>query len=126
MQPNIFDEIATSQAKIPIVIHNRTMVDRPIKKADRPALPVDSDGNPQASEAPKKSRTPRDGGGGKGGKKDSRGGRDEPRAPENLALMRGPKPSKAKPPVIKEAIPEVTEDVSAEDPSTEAPATEES
>jgi hypothetical protein len=99
------------------------MVDRPIKKADRQNPPVESDGNPKSSEAPKKSSSNR--GGEKGGRRDSNK-RDEPKAPENLALMRGPKPSKAKPPVIKEADPEVTEDTTAEgDTAAEAVATEE-
>jgi hypothetical protein len=97
------------------------MVDRPIKKADRQNPPVESDGTPKSSEAPsKKSSSNR--GGDKGGKRDSNK-RDEPRAPENLALMRGPKPSKAKPPVIKEA-PEVGEDAATEDTSVDATADE--
>ena len=96
------------------------MVDRPIKKADRQNPPVESDGTPKSSEAPsKKSSSSR--GGDKGGKRDSNK-RDEPRAPENLALMRGPKPSKAKPPVIKEAEPEVSEEAATEDTSVDATA----
>ena len=98
------------------------MVDRPIKKADRQNPPVESDGTPKSSEAPsKKSSSNR--GGDKGGKRDSNK-RDEPRAPENLALMRGPKPSKAKSPVIKEAEPEVGEDAAMEDTSVDATADE--
>jgi hypothetical protein len=99
------------------------MVDRPIKKADRQNPPVESDGTPKSSEAPsKKSSSNR---GEKGGRRDSNK-RDEPKAPENLALMRGPKPSKAKPPVIKEAEPEVTEDAATEgDTSAEATTSEE-
>ena len=87
------------------------MVDRPIKKADRQNLPVEGDGTPRSSEAPKKGGAK--GGADKGGRRDSNK-RDEPRAPENLALMRGPKPSKAKPPVIKAAEPEVTEEATTE------------
>ena len=84
------------------------MVDRPIKKADRQNPPVENDGTPRSSEAPaKKSSSNR--GADKGGRRDSNK-RDEPKAPENLALMRGPKPSKAKPPVIKVADSEVAED----------------
>jgi hypothetical protein len=102
------------------------MVDRPIKKADRQNPPVESDGNPKSSEAPSKksSSSSSNRGADKGGRRDSNK-RDEPKAPENLALMRGPKPSKAKPPVIKEAEPEVTEDTGAEAASAEATTTEE-
>ena len=90
------------------------MVDRPIKKADRQNPPVESDGTPKPSEAPTKKSSSSNRGADKGGKRDSNK-RDEPRAPENLALMRGPKPSKAKPPVIKaaDADSEVTEDAEA-------------
>jgi hypothetical protein len=100
------------------------MVDRPIKKADRQNPPVESDGTPQSSEAPKqKSNANR--GADKGGRRDSNK-RDEPKAPENLALMRGPKPSKAKPPVLKEAEPEISEDAVIADATAEAETTEES
>jgi hypothetical protein len=99
------------------------MVDRPIKKADRQNPPVEGDGTPRSSEAPKKGGSK--GGADKGGRRDSNK-RDEPRAPENLALMRGPKPSKAKPPVIKAAEPEATEETAIDgEASTEAVATEE-
>jgi hypothetical protein len=101
------------------------MVDRPIKKADRQNPPVESDGTPKSSEAPSKKSISSSRGADKGGKRDSNK-RDEPRAPENLALMRGPKPSKAKPPVIKEADLEVTEDAATEDNADEATTTEES
>jgi hypothetical protein len=121
-----FREIAPSPAKIQIVIQNQTMVDRPIKKADRQNPPVESDGNPKSSEAPKKksSENRESRGGDKGGRRDSNK-RDEPKAPENLALMRGPKPSKAKPPVIKEAEPEVSEETATEDVAAEATTTDE-
>ncbi len=101
------------------------MVDRPIKKADRQNPPVESDGNPKSSEAPKKksSENRESRGADKGGRRDSNK-RDEPRAPENLALMRGPKPSKAKPPVMKEAEPEISEETATED-AAEATATDE-
>jgi hypothetical protein len=102
------------------------MVDRPIKKADRQNPPVESDGSPKSSEAPSKKTSSSNRGADKGGRRDSNK-RDEPRAPENLALMRGPKPSKAKPPVIKEAEPEVAEDAATDaDAAVEATATEES
>jgi hypothetical protein len=102
------------------------MVDRPIKKADRQNPPVESDGNPQASEAPSKksNSSSSNRGADKGGRRDSNK-RDEPKAPENLALMRGPKPSKAKPPVIKAAEPEVSEDPSAEATTEEVVTTDE-
>ena len=99
------------------------MVDRPIKKADRQNPPVESDGNPK-SEAPSKKTISSNRGADKGGKRDSNK-RDEPRAPENLALMRGPKPSKAKPPVIKEAAPGVSDETeAADDVVTEATSAE--
>ena len=103
------------------------MVDRPIKKADRQNPPVESDGNPTSSEAPakKKSSDRESRGADKGGRRDSNK-RDEPKAPENLALMRGPKPSKAKPPVIKVAEPEAGEDTETAADTGEATATEES
>ena len=99
------------------------MVDRPIKKADRQNPPVESDGNPKSAEAPTKKTISSNRGAEKGGKRDSNK-RDEPKAPENLALMRGPKPSKAKPPVIKEAAAEVSETEAADDVATEATAAE--
>ncbi len=92
------------------------MVDRPIKKADRQNPPVESDSTPKSSEAPSnKSRSAH--GGDKKGKRDSN--RDEPRQPENLALMRGPKPSKTPPPVVKEVVPEVDADPLAEVTTTD-------
>jgi hypothetical protein len=101
------------------------MVDRPIKKADRQNPPVEGDGTPRSSEAPKKGGSSSSRGADKGGRRDSNK-REEPKAPENLALMRGPKPSKAKPPVIKAAEPEVAEETATEgETSAEAVATEE-
>ncbi len=100
------------------------MVDRPIKKADRQNPPVEGDGTPRSSEAPKKGGSANRGAD-KGGRRDSNK-RDESKPPENLALMRGPKPSKAKPPVIKVADPEATEATETDgEVSTEATATEE-
>lgn len=101
------------------------MVDRPIKKADRQNPPVENDGTPKSSAAAPSKKSSSDRGADKGGRRESNK-RDEPKAPENLALMRGPKPSKAKPPVIKAAEPEMTEDAATEgETSTEAVATEE-
>jgi hypothetical protein len=99
------------------------MVDRPIKKADRQNPPVEGDGTPRSSAAPAK-KSSSDRGADKGGRRDSNK-RDEPKAPENLALMRGPKPSKAKPPVIKAAEPEVTEETATEGEASIEAATEE-
>jgi hypothetical protein len=95
------------------------MVDRPIKKADRQNPPVESDGTPKSSEAPSKKSSSSSRGADKGDRRDSNK-RDEPKAPENLALMRGPKPSKAKPPVIKLAESEGGEDTTTEDVTDEA------
>jgi hypothetical protein len=99
------------------------MVDRPIKKADRQNPPVDGDNTPRSAESPsKKSASSR---GADKGRRDSK--KDEPKQPENLALMRGPKPSKAKPPVIKEATPEASEEAATDEASTDdAPAAVES
>jgi hypothetical protein len=95
------------------------MAERPIKKADRQNPPVDGDNTPKSSEtSSKKSSSSR---GGEKGKRDSK--RDEPRAPENLALMRGPKPSKTPPPIVKEADTEVVDE---ETSTEEATPTEES
>ena len=94
------------------------MVDRPIKKADRQNPPVEGDGTPRSSEAPKKGGSANRGGD-KGGRRDSNK-RDESKPPENLALMRGPKPSKAKPPVIKVAESEATEATEADGEVTSA------
>lgn len=72
------------------------MVERPIKKADRQPKPEENDGN-QAKESDNR-RSERSGGKEsreKRGKRDSR--KEEVKAPVNLALMRGPKPTKPKP-----------------------------
>jgi hypothetical protein len=103
--------------KIQVVIQNRTMAERPIKKADRQNPPVEGDNTPKSSEAPSKKSAGGSSRGGEKGKRDSK--RDEPRAPENLALMRGPKPSKAAPPIIKEASVEVDEETPTEETPTE-------
>ncbi|WP_310484196.1 hypothetical protein [Chamaesiphon sp. VAR_48_metabat_403] len=94
------------------------MVDRPIKKADRQNPPVESDGTPKSSEAPSKKSSSSRGGEKGGGRRDSNK-REESKPPENLALMRGPKPSKAKPPTLKEAEPEVMQETATEETSAE-------
>ncbi len=87
------------------------MVERPIKKADRQLNPETKETTPSArqsddSDKKRSSRDSRDGG---KGKRDKRGGRDEEvKAPVNLALVRGPKPTKPQP-VVEEVIAEVAE-----------------
>jgi len=72
------------------------MVERPIKKADRqPQSEGSENKSARRSDDSDKKRSSRDGG---KGKRDKRGGRDEEvKAPINLALVRGPKPTKPKP-----------------------------
>lgn len=94
------------------------MVERPIKKSERQIAepsnaeealetqqPSSEDSNVEASDTPlpekRKVIPPIPGkektkGRGRGSQKE-----DEPSAPVNLALMRGPKPSKPKPPVVE-------------------------
>ena len=84
------------------------MVERPIKKSERQDNPDAS--NSSALQPKKEERRERsDRGKGKGkGKKGSR--KEEAPKAVNLALVRPPKPGKAKPPVIEEVATEVTED----------------
>ncbi len=80
------------------------MVERPIKKADRQPKPEDGESTPSAKrfDDSDKKRPNRDGGGDKRGK---RSGRDEEiKQPVNLALVRGPKPTKPQPEVIEEEV----------------------
>jgi hypothetical protein len=95
------------------------MVERPIKRADRQPKPEGSENttNVKRGDDSDKKRSSRDGG---KGKRDKRGGREEEvKAPVNLALVRGPKPSKPQPAI---AEPEVTEEVAevTEEATTEA------
>ncbi len=97
------------------------MVERPIKKADRQLNPEIKETTPSArqSDDSDKKRSSRDGG---KGKRDKRGGRDEEvKAPVNLALVRGPKPTKPQP-VVEEVIAEVAETLEESTPeeTTEA------
>jgi hypothetical protein len=82
------------------------MVERPIKKADQKPKPEGSEntsGAKRSDDSDKKRSNRGD------GKRDKRGSRDEePKAPVNLALVRGPKPSKPQP-VVEEVIAEVAE-----------------
>lgn len=101
------------------------MVERPIKKSERQAAAKDEAGANQTStpESAPENRSPipqraerKDRGDKKGRRKEG----DERAKPANPALMRGPKPSKPKPPVIEapaeeadalnEAIPDVSTD----------------
>ncbi|MBD2175346.1 hypothetical protein H6F42_00260 [Pseudanabaena sp. FACHB-1998] len=84
------------------------MVERPIKKADRQPKPEGSENttNAKRGDDSDKKRSGRDGG---KGKRDKRGGKEEEvKAPVNLALVRGPKPTKPLPEV---AEPEITEEI---------------
>ncbi|NMF58083.1 hypothetical protein [Pseudanabaena yagii] len=80
------------------------MVERPIKKADRQPKPEGSENtSARRSDDSDKKRSSRDGG---KGKRDKKGGRDEEvKAPVNLALVRGPKPTKLQP-VVEEVVAE--------------------
>jgi hypothetical protein len=103
------------------------MVDRPIKKADRPAQAEGEQAPKSSAPAPvrrDKSEGERSGGERSGGERSERGGgggrgkgrRDEgeeKRPPANPAFARGPKPPKAQPEVV-----EVTAD-DAETPTEE-------
>ncbi|MFN9649416.1 MAG: hypothetical protein ACK58Z_13205 [Pseudanabaena sp.] len=97
------------------------MVERPIKKADRQPQPDGSENtSTRRSDESDKKRSNRDGG--KGGKRDKKGGRDEQlKTPVNLALVRGPKPTKTKP-VAEEIVAEESAVVeeSATEETTEA------
>lgn len=97
------------------------MVERPIKKADRQSNPEGNENtSAKRSDDSDKKRSGRDGG---KGKRDKRGGRDEEvKAPVNLALVRGPKPSKPEP-VVEEVIAEegtTPEETAAPEEATEA------
>ena len=82
------------------------MVERPIKKADRQPQTDNNDGNTAKEAEGKRS----DRGGRDSKKKDrhgKRGDREEAKAPVNLALVRGPKPTQPKPEVVEEVVEEV-------------------
>jgi hypothetical protein len=93
------------------------MVDRPIKKADRPAK-AEGEEQTTAKSAPperKERSSARPGGKGKGrGKRDGDEERSAP--PMNPAFARGPKPPKAQPepePVAEEAVEETGDEAAA-------------
>lgn len=88
------------------------MVERPIKKSERAASAPT-----QASESPSGERS-RDHKKGKGRGEGNRGDRAE-KPPANPALMRGPRPAKAKPiaaepEAVVEELPSATDDLEAE------------
>ena len=101
------------------------MVERPIKKADRQPNSEATESAPKAKKfdgSDKNSSTRNGGDSDRKGKRDKRGGRDEEvKAPVNLALVRGPKPTKPQP-VVEEVIAEVAEasEESAPEETTEA------
>lgn len=109
------------------------MVERPIKKSERPAI-AESQGDAAGAETTARrgrdeSREERGGnrssrGKGDKGDKKRRGKRDqeqEERPPVNPALMRGPKPVQIKPPVVTQEAP-VEETEAGEEPAVESEA----
>ncbi len=96
------------------------MVERPIKKSERPAKDTTNDTDSAISQ-PSEQRADRSthnkdrdrdrdrGRGGRGSKQ------EEPKSAGSPALMRGPRPVKAKPPVVVEEVQEVAETEQAED-----------
>ena len=91
------------------------MVERPIKKSERQANPDASNSSspPPSRDERKEPRDERQDRSARGKGKGKRGSREEePKQAVNPAFARPPKPSKAKPPVIEEVAPEVTEDSS--------------
>ena len=85
------------------------MVERPIKKADRQPNSEATESAPKAKKfdgSDKNSSTRNGGDSDRKGKRDKRGGRDEEvKAPVNLALVRGPKPTKPQP-IVEEIVAE--------------------
>jgi hypothetical protein len=110
------------------------MAERPIKKSERQAKEVASGNEGETVSRPspvsrsERSSSDRDrdrdrdrGGDRRKGKEGKRGKADDIKPPANLALMRGPKPAKAQPPVVEEIPeePETTAEETAEE-TTEA------
>jgi hypothetical protein len=99
------------------------MVERPIKKADRQPNSEATESAPKAKKfdgSDKNSSTRNGGDSDRKGKRDKRGGRDEEvKAPVNLALVRGPKPTKPQP-IVEEVVAEVTEESDSEQSTEEA------
>ena len=98
------------------------MVERPIKKADRQPNSEAVESTPKAQKFDDSDNKRSTRGGGdrdKRDKRDKRGSRDEEvKPPVNLALVRGPKPTKPKP-AVEEVIAEAPETVTSEE-TTEA------
>jgi len=100
------------------------MVERPIKKADRQPNSEATESAPKAKkfDGSDTKSSNRDGGErDKKGKRDKRGSREEEvKAPVNLALIRGPKPTKPQP-IVEEVVAEVSEETeeSAPEETTE-------
>lgn len=100
------------------------MVERPIKKSERQVQPTDNGSETPAAPPAKPTRSSGDRKKDRGkGKKGSKA--EEPKAGVNLALMRGPRPTKLKPPV--EEVPQEPEPTNSEDAiDSEAPSSEDS
>jgi len=97
------------------------MVERPIKKADRQPNSEASESTPKAQKFDDSDNKRSNRG---GGDKDKRGGKrgsrdEEVKQPVNLALVRGPKPTKPQP-IVEEVIAEVS-DEAAEVPEETTP-----
>jgi len=89
------------------------MVERPIKKADRQPNSEATESTPKAQKFDDSDNKRSNRG---GGDKDKRGGKrgsrdEEIKQPVNLALVRGPKPTKPQP-IVEEVIAEVSDEAS--------------
>lgn len=98
------------------------MVERPIKKADRQPNSEATESTPKAQKFDDSDNKRSNRG---GGDKDKRGGKrgsrdEEVKQPVNLALVRGPKPTKPQP-IVEEVIAEVSDDAAAEVPEESTP-----
>lgn len=105
------------------------MVEKPIKKSERQVTAAKSDVGEEVKEQPHFNEERSDSKTGRSfQKKDRRKGKDKGNHQEsrpknvNPALVRGPRPSKAKPPVLAETPSETVEDTeTTEDSVTETP-----
>lgn len=104
------------------------MVERPIKKSERQTIAEPSDTEPSAIESSSDANTqsseerstPKPFRGKDKIKGKAKDKEDSRSTPVNLALMRGPKPTKPKPPAIKKAQSEETAEDEADQASTES------
>ncbi len=88
------------------------MVERPIKKADRQPNSEATESTPKAQKFDDDNKRSNRGGGDKDKRGSKRGSRDEEvKQPVNLALVRGPKPTKPQP-IVEEVIAEVSDEAS--------------